>query len=132
MSTGWVLDTDTCVWALRAHEGVIEALRSRSPSDVSVAAMTLAELRYGALKSRDREGNLARVSAFLGPLGVLDFDAEAAVMHADVRWALREAPIGERDLVIAAVARARGLTLVTGNTREFGRVPGLAVEDWAR
>jgi len=92
--------------------------------------MTLAELRFGVLKSRDPHGNQAKVSTFLGPLTVLDFDADAALAHAEIRWALRQSPIGERDLAIAAVARAHGLTLVTGNTREFARVPNLPVEDW--
>lgn len=131
MSRGYVVDTDVCVQALRGHEGVLRALRERTPSDLFVASMTLAELRYGALKSRDPAGNQARVSLFLDPIAVLDFDADGAFVHADIRWALRDQPIGERDLVIAAVARVHGLTLVTGNVREFGRVPGLSLESWA-
>ncbi|MHB1192110.1 MAG: type II toxin-antitoxin system VapC family toxin [Longimicrobiales bacterium] len=82
--------------------------------------------------SRDPDGNQARVSTFLGPVAILDFDASAALTHAEIRGALRQSPIGELDLVIAAVARAHGLTLVTGNTREPSRVPDLPVEDWRR
>jgi len=100
------------------------------PSGVFVTSMTMAELHFGVLKSRDPEGNQTRVSTFLGPLAVLDFDGAAARLHAEIRWALRETPIGERDLVIASVALAHQLTLVTGNTREFARVPGLPTEDW--
>lgn len=131
MTRAWVLDTDACVEALRGHQGVLACLKARSPATVLTTAMTVAELRYGSLKSMNPEANLARVTAFLEPLTVLDFDAEAAVHHAEIRWALREQPIGERELVIAAVARARGMTLVTGNGREFGRVPGLSLEDWS-
>lgn len=131
MTAAWVLDTDVCVDALRGHQGVLAHLRARSPATVLTTAMTVAELRFGALKSVNPEANLARVTAFLEPLTVLDFDAEAATHHAAIRWALRGEPIGERDLVIAAVARARGMTLVTGNGREFARVPGLSLEDWA-
>lgn len=126
-----MLDTDVCVDALRGHQGVLAHLRARSPATVLTTAMTVAELRYGALKSREPDANLTRVVAFLEPLTVLDFDADAAAHHADIRWALRDRPIGERDLVIAAVARARSMTLVTGNRREFGRVPSLSVEDWS-
>lgn len=132
MSAGYALDTDTCVWALRGDAAVLSRLRAQSPSALFIVSMTLAELHFGALKSRDPAGNLARVSALLGPLPVLDFDGDAARIHAEIRWALREAPVGERDLVIAAVARLHGLTLVTGNGREFTRVPDLEVEDWTR
>ena len=132
MSSGYALDTDTCVWALRGDTRVLGRLRSVSPSSVFVTAMTLAELRFGVLKSRDPQANLARVSMFLGPLTVLDFAAAAALAHAEIRWALRQSPIGDRDLVITAVARAHGLTLVTGNSREFDCVPNLPVEDWTR
>lgn len=132
MTGAWVLDTDVCVDALRGHEGVLARLRARSPATVLTTAMTVGELRFGSLKSMNPEANLTRVTAFLAPLTILEFDAEAAVHHAEIRWALRERPMGERDLVIAAVARTRGMTLVTGNGREFGRVPGLALEDWAR
>ncbi|MDP2956094.1 MAG: type II toxin-antitoxin system VapC family toxin [Longimicrobiales bacterium] len=125
------MDTDTCVWALRGDARVLTRLRSSSPSAIFVTTMTLAELHFGVLGSRDPDANRARVSTFLGPLTVLHFDADAALAHAEIRWALRQSPIGERDLVIAAVARVHGLTLVTGNAREFVRVPDLPVEDWA-
>ncbi len=92
--------------------------------------MTEAELAYGVLASGDREGNAARTRLLLEPLEILPFDSDAARAHARIRWAVRKLPIGERDLVIASVAVARGLTLVTGNQREFRRVPELAMEDW--
>src|SRR5437899_2848405 len=63
---------------------------------------------------------------------VLSFEEEAARTHAEVRYALRSAPIGERDLLMAAIALPRSLILVTHNVREFRRVPGLRVEDWVR
>jgi tRNA(fMet)-specific endonuclease VapC len=132
VSPGYALDTDTCVWALRGDTRVLGRLRSLSPSSVFVTTMTLAELRFGVLKSREPHANQARVSTFLGPLTVIDFDADAALAHAEIRWALRQSPIGDRDLVTAAVTRAHRLTLVTGNTREFARVPDLPVEDWRR
>jgi len=131
VTASWVLDTDTCIHALRGHSTILARLRARSPATVLTTAMTVAELRFGSLKSKDPASNLARVSAFLEPISVLDFDAEAATHHAEIRWALREEPIGERDLVIASVVRARGMILVTGNRGEFARVPGLAMEDWA-
>ena len=95
--------------------------------------MTEAELRYGALKSSDPARDLARVEAFLSaPMTILSFDRDAAQHHAEIRFALRARPIGERDLVIASTALAHDLPIVTGNAREMGRVPQLVVEDWSR
>lgn len=127
----YVLDTDTCIWVLRRREPWLSRLNSEVPGEVAVSSMSEAELRLGALKADDRERDLARVEAFLsGAIDALPFDRAAARHHAEIRYALRARPIGDRDLVIASVARANGATLVTGNVREFGRVPGLGVEDW--
>lgn len=127
----YLLDTDVCIEAIRGREPVLSRVRAVSPDDLSVSTMTVAELRYGALNSGDPRRALALVEAFLSaPLEVLPFDEEAARHHAEVRLALRAQPIGERDLVIAATARARRLRVVTRNRRHFERVPGLRVEDW--
>ena len=129
----YLLDTDTCIWLLREREPVLARVRRASPDDLAVATMTEAELRYGALRSSDPARSLLRVEALLfSPVLVLPFDREAARLHGELRLALRAQPIDDRDLVIASVAAARGLTLVTGNGRELARVPGLAVEDWSR
>ena len=127
----YLLDTGTCIYALKQHRGVLDRLLQESPDDVAVSAMTAAELAFGALKSRKPEQAKVQVDAFLEPLSVLPFDREAAARHAEIRFALRGAPIGERDLVIASVAAAAALVLVTHNRREFGRVPGIEIEDWA-
>lgn len=126
----WLLDTDTCIDALRHRPSILRRLGALSPDDVAVASMTEAELWYGAWRSRDPAAAQQSVASFLAPLNRLPFDSEAAERHAELRFALRAQPIGERDLVIASVATAQGLVLVTHNTREFSRVPGLAVEEW--
>jgi tRNA(fMet)-specific endonuclease VapC len=93
--------------------------------------MNEAELWYGALNSQHPDRHIRDVEAFLAPFIVLPFDREAAKEHARLRMALRNMPIGERDLVIASVALAHRLTVVTHNQREFGRVPGLKTIDWS-
>lgn len=128
----YLLDTDTCVFALRHHPRIKREMTARSPADLAVSCMVEAELHSGARRSRDPEKRNADVIAFLSPLARLPFDSEAARKHAQVRHALSAQPIGERDLVIASTALAHAATLVTHNVREFGRVPGLSVEDWAR
>jgi tRNA(fMet)-specific endonuclease VapC len=127
-----LLDTNTCIYALKRRSGVIERLQRLSPDDVVISAATLAELWFGARKSSRPEASRASVDAFVGPLEVLPFDPEAAQAYAEIRLALERMgqPIGERDLLIAATARSRDITVVTHNTSEFGRVPRLHVEDW--
>ena len=126
----YILDTDICLFALRQRLGVLPRLLQESPDDIAVSAMTEAELTFGAIKSADPGRAVPQVKAFLEPMLVLPFDHEAAQKHAELRWAIRSSPIGERDLVTAAVAVANGLTLVTHNSREFSRIEGLALEDW--
>ena len=127
----YVLDTDVLIWVLRGKEPIFSRVRELSPADLAITTMSEAELRYGALNSSDPARNLARVEAFLtGPVESLAFGRDAARSHAEIRHALHSHPIGERDLVIASIALVSGGILVTGNSREFARVSGLAVEDW--
>lgn len=112
--------------AVRTH------LRRQSPDDVAVSSITVAELWYGAEKSvspaRKREAWKTVIEPFL----VIPFDREAAEEHARIRYLLRHKPIGERDLLIASIALAHDLALVTHNAAEFSRVPDLRVEDWTQ
>jgi tRNA(fMet)-specific endonuclease VapC len=126
----FLLDTDTCISALRHDPEVRLHMESLAPEDVTVSAMNEAELRYGALNSQHPDKHTRDVEAFLEPIVVLPFNAEAAKQHARLRMALRRMPIGERDLVIASVALTHALTVVTHNQREFRRVPGLEAVDW--
>jgi len=130
MTAPVVLDTDVVVDVLRGHSRVIERLREISPDRVGVSAMTVAELRYGALASADPERNWGEAARFLGQVRVLPFGRRTAAVHARLRWALRRNPIGPHDLVIAATAVAVGARLATGNVRAFSRIEELAVESW--
>ncbi len=128
----YLLDTNTCVYALKRHERVIGQMQTHSPEEIAVSIVTLAELWFGAAKSQRPEANRRAVDAFLKPFEVLPFDHRAADAYAQLRLSLERAgrPIGERDLQIASVAVARKRIVVTHNVSEFGRVPGLTVEDW--
>lgn len=130
MSGHVVLDTDVIVDVLRGRREVIARLADYSSADVGVASMTVAELLNGAVASSDPAHNEREVTRFLGEVRVLPFSARSAALHAELRWAMRGQPFGPNDLVIAATALMGGATLITGNTREFGRVPGLLVESW--
>ncbi|MEI8243095.1 MAG: type II toxin-antitoxin system VapC family toxin [bacterium] len=92
-----------------------------------------AQLLLGTRKSRNPGHTAEVVEAFLAPFEWLPFDRAAAGHYAEIRYQLVVIgkPIGPNDLVIAAIARSRNLTLITHNRSEFTRVPGLATEDWA-
>jgi tRNA(fMet)-specific endonuclease VapC len=129
----FMLDTDTCSFILkRSSQTVLRRLQTLPVSEVCISVITKSELLYGVqLSPRARQDNIA-VDAFLRHLAVLDFPDEAAAHYAEIRAELkmRGQLIGANDLLIAAHARCLGLVLVTNNVREFGRVPGLIVENW--
>lgn len=128
----YVLDTNTCIYALKLQGQVVDRMRKQSPSDVVITIITLAELWFDAHKSARRVAVRREIDAFLEPFVVLPFDREAADSYARVRFDLERVgrPIGERDLLIASIALSRDMTVVTHNLGEFNRVPGLKTEDW--
>ena len=106
----------------------------RGGTSVALPVVALFELRYGFAKSDRREHSERLLEQFLGlGIEVLPFETEDAVHAGDIRAQLESVgtPIGPYDCLIAAQARRRGVALVTLNTREFARVPGLIVTDWA-
>ncbi len=128
----WMLDTNTLSDLIRNPSGaLIRRLDSIEPDAVCTSIVVACELRFGA-KRKGSKTLTDRVEQLLASLTVLPLDEPADQHYADLRDTLERAgtPIGNHDLFIAAHARSRDLTLVTHNTREFERVPGLRVEDW--
>lgn len=126
----YLLDTNVYIHAMKNVGSVRRNLQRRSVGEVATSAVTLAELLYGAEKTSNPDKSRAAWVAVLEPYAVLDFDSSSAVEHARIRYLLRQNPIGERDLLIASIAISNDLIVVTNNTQEFGRVPGLECEDW--
>lgn len=129
------LDTNVVIAFLNESSApVVARVLSETPrGTLAVPAIVLFELEFGAAKSAHPGRNRAHLATFFNsPIAILDFDREDAEEAADIRAALARAgsPIGPYDVLIAAQARRRGATLVTANTREFARVPGLRTEDW--
>ena len=128
-----LLDTDICIHLLNAREPeLIERLGAHRPADIALCSIVLAELLWGARNSQRTEANVARVRAFAQPLLSLPFDDASAEQYGIIRarLAAEGQPIGPNDTLIASIALARQSILVTRNTGEFSRVPGLEVETW--
>ena len=128
-----LLDTDVCIEILRGNARVIER-RRRTPDEVATTWITACELAYGAAKSRAPEPNRALVMAFLATLPILELDWAAAERFGRLKADLERAGnrVADADLLIAAIALARGAGLITGNRRHYERVPELGIEDWIR
>lgn len=130
----FLLDTDTCIYALKQNQRVLGRLLSKSREDILLSVVTEGELRTGAAKSTSPIKTLRLLENFLRPLTIVEFTSEDAVAYAHIRAKLERAgtPIGPLDTLIAAQAVARKLTLVSNNEREFRRVSGLHLENWNR
>ena len=129
-----LLDTDTCIFALKRNQTVVERMLAHSRAEVAVSVITEAELRTGAARSSAPARTLHLLENFLRPLTIVEFTSTDATTYAQLRAKLERAgtPIGPLDTLIAAQAVSRKLVLVSSNEREFGRVPGLRLENWTR
>lgn len=132
MSRRFMLDTDTCSFAIRGGSARLKEALSRNAGALCVSAITAAELRYGAKKNGSKRLSDS-VSFLLSLLPSIPWDDSAAEKYAEVRIELETAgtPIGNADMMIAASALSAGCAVVTHNTDHFSRVRGLSVEDWA-
>lgn len=129
----YLLDTDICIVAINERPPqVLAALRRHAAEGLGISTVTAGELFYGVARTQS-DRNLRALRQFLAPLEIAPFDAPAAEVFGSLRaWLTRQGtPIGPYDTQIAAHAQALGATLVTNNLREFQRVPGLKVVNWA-
>ncbi|MCC5630109.1 type II toxin-antitoxin system VapC family toxin [Nostoc sphaeroides CHAB 2801] len=127
------LDSNVCIRLINnSSAAVTNRLASQQPKDILISTITQLELYYGAYRSFQQERNLEILQRFFSQFTIIPLDAEAARIAGIIRaeLAANGTPIGPYDLQIAAIAIANNLILVTHNTREFGRVNGLQLEDW--
>ncbi|MGI0479607.1 type II toxin-antitoxin system tRNA(fMet)-specific endonuclease VapC [Geminocystis sp. CENA526] len=129
----YLLDTNVIVRYLNQKSPlIIERLKTIAVKDIFICSIVKAELFYGANKSNNPSKNLSNQKLFLDKFTSLDFDDKSAQQYGIIRAFLEKkgTPIGGNDLLIASIAMANNLILVTHNTREFARIEGLLWEDW--
>lgn len=131
----YLLDTNICIFLLNQRSGfenIVRRLDGMRREDIGISAITVAELEFGVAASKKQHDNTKRLERFLLEFEVIAFDRASAAAYGPLRSMLQAqgTPIGPMDFLIAAHALALNATLVTNNTREFQRVPGLSLEDW--
>jgi len=129
----FLLDTNICIYVIKQKPiSVKQRFQAVNSSDMSISIVTLAELEYGAAKSQNPQRNRETLIRFCAPFEVVGLSMEDARILGGVRADLerRGQPIGGYDMLIAAQALSRSLTLVTNNIKEFSRIEGLVVENW--
>ena len=130
----FMLDTNICIYAIKEKpQKVIDRVRALRMSDLGISSIVLSELEYGAEKSSNPVQNRVALMQFLAGIDIAGYDAAAARHYGEIRTYLESNGqiIGAMDMLVAAHARSLGVTLVTNNEKEFGRVPGLKIENWA-
>jgi len=128
----FLLDTNACIAAMRNHPNVVKRMSATPPGDCVISTITSYELHTGVGKCAAPDKEQAKVDLLLRTVIELPFDPRAAREAGRIRGLLESQGqmIGPYDVLLAAQALAAGLTLVTDNTAEFARVPGLTVENW--
>lgn len=130
----YLLDTDIAIELLRGRNvQVAEQLASRDRNAVFLSSVTVSELMFGALRGRESQKNVTICRQFCAAFQLVDLDLAAGERSGVIRADLesRGERIGAYDVLIAGIALAHGHVLATHNVREFGRVAGLPIEDWA-
>ncbi len=131
----YLLDTNICIFLLNQRGGfehIVQRLDGMNREDIGIFAITVAELEFGIAASKKQSDNAKRLERFLLDFEVIDFSRASAAVYGPIRSSLQAqgTPIGPMDFLIAAHSLSLNAILVTNNTREFERVPGLQLEDW--
>ena len=128
----YLLDTNTVIYFFKDLGGVAQRLLSLPPSDIAIPTIVLFELEVGIAKSNSPGSRAKQLRALSDAVKIISFGRKEAVVAARIRAELERqgATIGPFDTLIAGTALANGATLVTHNTKEFGRIDKLLLEDW--
>jgi tRNA(fMet)-specific endonuclease VapC len=133
----WMFDTDILIYFVNRKPGferVARRMSGRSPGELRLSAITLAELKFGIANGEFRAANRRALGEVLQLFQTDDLPSSAAEDFGEIKIALlrKGKAIGPYDMLIAAHARHIGATVVTNNEREFRRAPGLSVQNWLK
>ncbi|GAB7140380.1 type II toxin-antitoxin system VapC family toxin [Deferribacterales bacterium RsTz2092] len=131
----YMLDTNICIYIIkRKPQAVYRRLCALSPNNICISSIVVSELFVGVEKSSKPNENRDALWAFLSPFSVLDYGLAEAKIYGGVRAELERSGniIGAYDMMIAAHAINLSAVLITNNIREFERVRGLQIENWAK
>ncbi len=131
----YLLDTNICIYIIKKKPAeVFEKFKNLTIGDVGISSITLAELQYGIEKSSNSEKNREALEKFLTPIEIIDYGYEATVEYGKIRAELEKKgiTIGPLDMLIASHAKSLDVIPVTNNVREFERIAGLRIENWAK
>lgn len=131
----YYLDTNIIIYALKGTYKEIENhFRSIPFESIVIPRIVIAEIEYGAKKSKNYKQIIEKYNEFINHFEIIDFDEKASRKFGDIRWTLEQEgkQIGPYDLIIASTVLANEGVLVTHNTKEFERIKGLKIEDWTK
>jgi tRNA(fMet)-specific endonuclease VapC len=129
----YLLDTNICIYIVNKHPAeLLEKMERHKPSEIKISSVTVAEMEYGASKSKYGERNREALKIFLSPFEIINFDSTDAEIYGIIRAELERngGIIGPYDMQLAAQALRAGYIFVTNNIKEFKRVKILKVENW--
>jgi tRNA(fMet)-specific endonuclease VapC len=129
----YLLDTNICIYIVNKHPVEITSrLEKYKPSEIKISSITVAEMEYGASKSKNREKNRIALKNFLSPFEIINFDSTDAEIYGIIRAELEQNGniIGPYDMQLAAQALRANYVFVTNNIREFKKVKKLKIENW--
>lgn len=129
----YYLDTNTCIYYLNGrYPKLKDKIMSTPPGQIFIPSVVMAELLFGAAKSKQKKDNLEKVERFLDPFEIKMFDDSAAYVYAKIRYDLEKegSVIGPNDLLIASIVKTNKGVIITGNIREFSRIKGLKIQNW--
>lgn len=130
----YMLDTNICIYVIKHKpEKFFDELKKHDPAEMCISSITYAELAHGVEKSAAVEKNRLALSLLLANIEILDFNVDAANCYGKIRADLEKkgTPIGPLDMMIAGHAQSLDYTVVTNNVKEFARIGGLKIENWA-
>lgn len=126
-----LLDTDICIELLKGNKRILQR-RDQYDGPVGVCFMTIAELYYGAEKSKDPSKNIDTIEKLLITLEIVHTDIAILKRFGMIKAHLQKQgePIADADILIASATLEKAERLITGNTKHFERISGLALENW--